>query len=88
MSQAQVLGGGAVDPSPVPSQHLHEAWWAAGRVGGTFVPPWTAPPWAARDTGRAMSEESTTPDLAELTRRAMEASNRHDLDTVMQFYAP
>jgi ketosteroid isomerase-like protein len=35
-----------------------------------------------------MSEESTTPDLVELTRRVMEASNRHDLDTVMQFYAP
>jgi ketosteroid isomerase-like protein len=35
-----------------------------------------------------MSQQSTTPDLVELTRRMMEAANRHDLDTVMQFYAP
>jgi ketosteroid isomerase-like protein len=35
-----------------------------------------------------MSEESTTPDPVELTRRMMEGANRHDLDTVMQFYAP
>jgi ketosteroid isomerase-like protein len=35
-----------------------------------------------------MSEESTTPDLVELTRRALEAANRHDLDTLMDSYAP
>jgi ketosteroid isomerase-like protein len=35
-----------------------------------------------------MPEESTTPNLVELTRRMMEAANRHDLDTVMRFYAP
>jgi ketosteroid isomerase-like protein len=34
-----------------------------------------------------MREESTTPDLAELTRRAIEAGNRRDLDAVMSFYA-
>jgi hypothetical protein len=30
-----------------------------------------------------MSEESTTPDLVELTRRAWKAANRHDLDMLM-----
>jgi ketosteroid isomerase-like protein len=35
-----------------------------------------------------MSEESTTPDLVELTRRAYEAGSRHDIDAVMVFYAP
>jgi ketosteroid isomerase-like protein len=35
-----------------------------------------------------MSQESTTPDLVALTQRMMEAANRHDLDTVMRFYAP
>ena len=35
-----------------------------------------------------MSEESTTPDPAELTRRAFEAVNRRDLDAVMSFFAP
>jgi ketosteroid isomerase-like protein len=41
-----------------------------------------------RDTHRVMSEESTTPDLVELTRRATEATNRRDLDAVMSFYRP
>lgn len=36
-----------------------------------------------RDTGRAMSEESTTLDLVELTRRQFEAVNRRDMDAVM-----
>jgi ketosteroid isomerase-like protein len=35
-----------------------------------------------------MSEESTTPDLVELTRRAWKAANRHDLDMLMSFYGP
>jgi ketosteroid isomerase-like protein len=35
-----------------------------------------------------MSEESTTPDLVELTRRVYEATSRHDIDAVMGFYAP
>jgi ketosteroid isomerase-like protein len=35
-----------------------------------------------------MSEESTTPDLVELTRNALAAANRHDLDALMGFYAP
>ena len=34
-----------------------------------------------------MSEESTTPDLVELTRRAFEAANRRDLDAVIGFFA-
>ncbi len=35
-----------------------------------------------------MSEESTTPDLVELTRRVFEASSRHDVDAARSFYAP
>jgi ketosteroid isomerase-like protein len=35
-----------------------------------------------------MSEEPTTPDLAELWRGIVQATNRHDLDAVMSFYAP
>jgi ketosteroid isomerase-like protein len=35
-----------------------------------------------------MPEESTTPDLLELTRNALEAANRHDLDALMGSYAP
>ena len=34
-----------------------------------------------------MPEESTTPDLVELLRRALEAANRRDLDAVISFYA-
>ena len=41
-----------------------------------------------RDTGREMSEESTTPDLAELMRRQLEAANRGDLDAFISVYAP
>jgi ketosteroid isomerase-like protein len=35
-----------------------------------------------------MSEESTIPDLAELTRVVFEAVNRRDIDAVMSFFAP
>jgi ketosteroid isomerase-like protein len=35
-----------------------------------------------------MPEESTTPDVVELTRRAFEAVNQHDVDAVMSFFAP
>jgi ketosteroid isomerase-like protein len=35
-----------------------------------------------------MSEESTTPDLVEGTRRSLEAVNRRDLDALMSFLAP
>jgi ketosteroid isomerase-like protein len=35
-----------------------------------------------------MTEESTTPDLVELTRQAWEGVNRHELDRVTSFYAP
>jgi len=34
-----------------------------------------------------MPEESTTLDLVELLRRALEAANRRDLDAVISFYA-
>ena len=35
-----------------------------------------------------MSEESTTPDLVELTRGLIDATNRGDVDAVMSFYGP
>jgi ketosteroid isomerase-like protein len=35
-----------------------------------------------------ISEESTTPDLVELTRRQFEAANRRDLEAVMTAFAP
>jgi ketosteroid isomerase-like protein len=35
-----------------------------------------------------MSEESTTPDLVELVRRAYEASSRREFDAMMSFYGP
>jgi len=35
-----------------------------------------------------MSQESTIPDLVELTRRQFEAGSRRDLDAVLSFYAP
>jgi ketosteroid isomerase-like protein len=35
-----------------------------------------------------MPEQSTTPDLVELTRACAEAFNRHDLDAGMGFFAP
>src|SRR2546421_12056238 len=34
-----------------------------------------------------MPEESTTPDLVELTRRVLEAANRRDFDVLMSFFA-
>jgi ketosteroid isomerase-like protein len=34
------------------------------------------------------SEESTTPDLVELTQRQFEAANRHDMDAVMSRFRP
>jgi hypothetical protein len=33
-----------------------------------------------------MPDESTTPDLVELTRRAIEAAGRRDFDAAMSFY--
>jgi len=41
-----------------------------------------------RDTRREMSEESTTPDLVELTHRSVEALNRRDFDAVESSFAP
>jgi ketosteroid isomerase-like protein len=35
-----------------------------------------------------MPEESTTPDLVELTRRGIEAANRGDFDAMLHTYAP
>ena len=36
----------------------------------------------------ASSDESTTPNLVELTRRAFDAGSRHDIDAIMGFHAP
>jgi ketosteroid isomerase-like protein len=35
-----------------------------------------------------MREESTTPDLLDVSRRATEAANTQDVDALMSFYAP
>jgi ketosteroid isomerase-like protein len=35
-----------------------------------------------------MTEEPTTPDLAEITRRSFDAVNRRDFDTLMSYAAP
>jgi ketosteroid isomerase-like protein len=41
-----------------------------------------------RDTCKAMSEESTTPDLVELTRRQFVMANRRDMDAVVSRCTP
>src|SRR5436190_6585502 len=41
-----------------------------------------------RDTGSVASEESTTPDLAELARKAIDTVSRGDLDTALSLFAP
>jgi ketosteroid isomerase-like protein len=40
-----------------------------------------------RDTPRTMSEESTTPDLVELTRHLYDAANSGDFDALTSFFA-
>ena len=40
------------------------------------------------DTRRMMSEESTTPDLAERMRGSVQAGNDRDIDWALTFYAP
>jgi ketosteroid isomerase-like protein len=42
----------------------------------------------SRDTGRAMPEEATTPDLVELSRRLFAAAQRGDFDAILRRYAP
>jgi hypothetical protein len=39
-----------------------------------------------RDTSPVMSEESTIPDLVELTRRQFDATDRSDFDSIMSFW--
>ena len=41
-----------------------------------------------RSGHKLMSDESTTPDLVELTRRACESFSRRDLDAILSFVAP
>jgi ketosteroid isomerase-like protein len=65
------------------SSHHHPAALAARLV----LPPYRSRS-ATRDTQRAMTEESTTPDVVELTRSWFEATNRRDWDAVMSFFAP
>jgi ketosteroid isomerase-like protein len=40
------------------------------------------------DTCRMMADESTTPGLIELARRAVDAANRRDFDAVMSYVSP
>ena len=40
-----------------------------------------------RDTGREMTEQSTTSDLVRLARQGYEAASRGDLDALMSLYA-
>jgi ketosteroid isomerase-like protein len=42
----------------------------------------------ARESGQAMAEESTTPDLVELTRRAITSAVEGDFDAAMIVYGP
>src|SRR5207244_1396851 len=58
-----------------------------GRASGRSAPSPHALRSCRRDTGRAMSDESTTPDLVELVRRQFEAANRRDIDAVMSSFA-
>src|SRR5437868_6801424 len=44
------------------------------------------PPWPLRDTGLAMSEEPTTLNLIELTRRLFSLVNEGDFDGMMSFF--
>src|SRR5262245_42302510 len=46
-------------------------------------PPGAARGRSVRDTGREVTEESTTPDLVEIVRKQVEALDRGDLDGVM-----
>ena len=41
-----------------------------------------------RDTGRAMPQESTTPDLVERWQKTAEAHACRDFDAMMSFFAP
>jgi hypothetical protein len=45
-------------------------------------------PDSLRDTGRTMSEESTTPVLVELARRRVGAVDRGDIEAMTSFFAP
>ena len=45
-------------------------------------------PAGLRDTHRGMPDESTTPDLVELSRALHEAGDIGDLDAVICFFAP
>ena len=54
----------------------------------TFAGGRASPHPAERDTHRAMSEEPTTPDLVELTRRSIESASGRDFDALMSSYRP
>jgi ketosteroid isomerase-like protein len=41
-----------------------------------------------RDTQRGMPKEATTPDLAVLVQRVVDAANARDLDALISFHAP
>src|SRR6266480_619466 len=46
------------------------------------------PPKPLPRRGHKLMSEATTPDLVELARRSIEATNERDLDAIMAFYAP
>jgi ketosteroid isomerase-like protein len=82
---------GAKSRSLVPAQL--DAWVSSVAVVGfaisrTLVVLRIAAVMGTRDTGRVMSEESTTPDLVELTRQQFDAVNSRDMDAVIRRCTP
>src|SRR5207245_2319046 len=82
--------GGKADWARVTNRGWHKstpAW------GGSYLAP-RPPPLGRpvrcerRDTARAMSEESTTPDLANRWRESADAHARGDFDAMISFFAP
>src|SRR5439155_26713477 len=56
--------------------------WTARTSTRAVLPPSGLP----RSGHKLMPEESTTPDLVEMTRRAYESFSRRDVDAVMRYY--
>ena len=81
------------DPSALSSRpgedraHRCEYHRSAAHRPGSLIPDACHGP-RVRDTPRAMSEESTTPDLVELTRHLYDAANSGDFDAMTSFFAP
>jgi ketosteroid isomerase-like protein len=82
----EILGRGAL-PTYGGGQCAERTEIIPSSLGGVMSEPPPSPV-VGRNTPAAMPEESTTPDPAELTRRAFEAVNQRDIDAVMSFFAP